>query len=113
MKTFKTAAIAMAAATGGLVANPGAAWAQYGQGRDWGCFPMMGFGGGWWGMIMGIAFWALIIIGLIFLIRWLVQNTGQRKESASHSPLDILKQRYARGEISKEEYQNMRRDLES
>lgn len=70
--------IAATAATGWALGNATLAAAQYSPARDWGFHPMMGFGGGWWGMIMGIVFWALVIIGLIFLVRWLVQNTGQR-----------------------------------
>lgn len=72
------------------------------------------FGGaGWWGWLMMIPmalFWGLII----FVIVWLVQRTvspGHATTSAE-SALELLKKRYARGEISKEEYERMRRDLE-
>lgn len=56
-----------------------------------------------------IVFWGLIVLGLIFLIRWLIGVTKaiKREESA----LDILKKRYARGEIDKEEFEQKKKDL--
>ncbi len=73
-----------------------------------------GYGGwanwmGWLGPLVMIAFWALIIVGGVFLIRFLVrQGQGRGRDD---SPLEILKRRYAQGEISKEEYEEKRRDL--
>ncbi len=66
-----------------------------------------------WGLGMGgifmIIFWGLIILGVIFLIRWLAGMTKTTK--SEESALDILKKRYARGEINKEEYEQKKRDL--
>jgi putative membrane protein len=79
---------------------------------------MMGdWGGGWgWGMGFGwifmILFWALIILGIVALARWLF-STGTHGGSAGKRPLDILKERYARGEVTRDQYEQMRRDLES
>jgi putative membrane protein len=57
-------------------------------------------------------FWGLIIIGLVLVVRWLLDRgrpgSGQ---GTGEPPLDILKRRYARGEISKEEYDRMKQDL--
>ncbi|MFQ5846511.1 MAG: SHOCT domain-containing protein [Candidatus Methylomirabilales bacterium] len=59
-------------------------------------------------MLMMIVFWGLVIVGLVLGIRWLL---SQGKESRSDSALDILKHRYARGEVDKEEYEAKKRDL--
>jgi putative membrane protein len=59
-------------------------------------------------MLMMVLFWGLVIVGLVFGIRWLIT---QGKEPQSDSVLDILRQRYARGEISKEQFDTMKRDL--
>jgi putative membrane protein len=77
--------------------------------RDYGMGPGMMWG--WWGIgrIFMIIFWGLFILGLIFLVRWLggMAKTTKPEESA----LDILKKRYARGEIDKEEFEQKRKDL--
>jgi len=74
---------------------------------------MMGWGGWGMGWIFMIIFWGLIIVGLIFLIRWLAGLTGSRApyDKTHDSALEILKQRYAKGEINKEEFDQKKRDL--
>jgi putative membrane protein len=95
--------------------NP--ALAQYGRYNGWHMGPgyMGGWGGmGWFGGIFMIVFWILIIVGLVFLIKWLIQSTGHGKSSAGASStraLDILRERYARGEIDKTQFESMKRDL--
>ncbi|MFQ5962628.1 MAG: SHOCT domain-containing protein, partial [Candidatus Methylomirabilales bacterium] len=59
-------------------------------------------------MLMMLIFWGLVIVALVLGIRWLI---SQGKESRPDSPIEILRQRYARGEIDKEEYEAKRRDL--
>lgn len=77
----------------------------------WG-WPMMGFGG--IGMIFGFIFFILIIIGVILLIVWLVRRTGcSITDKTSTRSLEILKERYAKGELTKEQYENMKKDLMS
>ncbi|MBW8005920.1 MAG: SHOCT domain-containing protein [candidate division NC10 bacterium] len=66
---------------------------------------------GAWGigmMFMMIVFWGLVIVALVLGIRWLIT---QGKEPRADSSLEILKRRYARGEIDKEEFEAMKRDL--
>lgn len=66
---------------------------------------------GAWGigmMFTMLLFWVLVIVGIIAGIRWLL---GQRRETPGDSALEILRQRYARGEINKEEFEARRRDL--
>jgi putative membrane protein len=92
------------------------ALAQTGRYNDWhmGRWMMGGWGMGWLGMLIMIIFWGLIIAGVVSLIRWLVQNTGSnRNENDSMRPkaIDILKERYARGEINRNEYETMKRDI--
>jgi putative membrane protein len=74
----------------------------------WGIHPMMWGAWGFGMMLMMVFFWALLIVGVVFLIRWLL---GQSKESRTDSALEILRQRYARGEINKDEFESKKRDL--
>ncbi len=87
-------------------------WRGYGQGMGQGMMGW-GYGMGWFGMIFMGLFWVAIIVGIIFLIRWLFVSTGAKGHGAvsEDSPLEILKRRYARGEINKEEFEQKRRDL--
>ena len=63
-----------------------------------------GFGGGFMWL-----FWILIILAIVLLIRGV--SGGQSTENRE-TPLEILKKRYARGEIDEEEYKNRRKELE-
>ncbi|MEJ2656165.1 MAG: SHOCT domain-containing protein [Desulfobacterales bacterium] len=90
-------------------------YGRYGGYGGWGrgSGMMGGYGMGWFGDIFMIVFWILILVGLIFLIRWLIQSTGRDKRngSGSNRSLEILKERYARGEIDKEEFESKKKDL--
>lgn len=95
---------------GGLV-TPAAVWAQE-RVSDWGWGPHpMWWMWGTWGfgmMLFILVLWGLVIAGVVLGIRWLVsQGRGPRSDSA----LDILRQRYARGEINKDEFEAKKRDL--
>lgn len=72
------------------------------------------FFGGPWGMIIGLVFWALVIYGVFYLISILMKRSSKdvsvREEE---TPLEILKRRYAKGEIDDEEFARMKKDLES
>ena len=91
------------------------ALAQGGRYDGWhmGAGMMDGWGMGWFGGIYMIVFWILILVGLVFLIKWLVQSTsrGQADGSSSNRALEILKERYARGEIDKTEFEEKRKVL--
>ena len=64
------------------------------------------------GMFLGMIFWILLIAGIVLLVVWVVQKAvGGGAGRAQESALEILKKRYARGEISKEEYKEKKRDL--
>jgi len=77
-------------------------------------FDNWAYGGpGYFGMGFGmLLFWALLIVGVIVLLRWLATGPGRRAPpSGGASALEILAQRYARGEIDREEFEQKRRDL--
>ncbi len=88
------------------VGMPMVAWAQQ-RPYDWGMHYMWGATGIGM-MLMMVLFWGLVIVGLVFGIRWLVT---QGREPRTDSALDILRQRYARGEINKEEFEAKKREL--
>lgn len=97
-----------------LFVTPESAFAQYTPCPFWGS-GMMGGTWGWIGGIFMILLWILIVIGIVFFIRSFMTSRQISKcppPSGSESPLDILKKRYARGEINKEEYESIKHDLE-
>ena len=73
--------------------------------------PMMG---GWNGFgILGwlpmLLFWILLILSVVALFRYLGVSTRSRDKEKS--PLDILKERYVKGEIDKKEFEQMKKDI--
>lgn len=77
----------------------------------------MGFGFGALGLVLMIVFW-LVVIGLaVCLLSNLFPRTTDAfktsKKDLSETPMEILQQRYARGEISRDEYNEMRKDLQT
>jgi putative membrane protein len=72
---------------------------------------MMGFGMGFGMLFMGI-FWILLIAGAVWLAGALFQS-GRPQNNVGHSqtPREILDQRYARGELTREQYESMKSDL--
>lgn len=71
----------------------------------------MGWGMGF-GWIVMILFWVLVIVGIVSLVRWLSQASSKAGSAASTHPLEILRERYARGEINHDEFEQKRRDLD-
>jgi putative membrane protein len=99
----------------GIAALPVTAWAQerpwgWGSHPMWGAHPMWGMWGAWGlgMMLFMLVFWALVIVGLGLGIRWLA---SQGRVARADSAMEILRQRYARGEINKEEFDAKKRDL--
>lgn len=74
-------------------------------------FGGMGLFGGWIGMIFNL----VIIVGIVILIVWAVKRftaaSNGTQVSGNQSPREILQARYARGEITRDQYQQILQDL--
>lgn len=70
---------------------------------DWG-YNMMG---GAFGGIAMLFFWILFILFIV----WIVKEVSGKDSNSSSRALDILKERYAKGEINKEEFEAKKKDL--
>ena len=69
-----------------------------------------GWGGMWLGPFLMVALLALLIAGIVALVRWMGGGTGNGSGRA-RTARDILDERYARGEIDREEYVRRRDDM--
>jgi len=109
------------AATAALALLPSTVWAQAPSDTDRYAYGphMMWWGGGWYAMIFGPLFMilvlAVLIAAVVLLVRWL-GGPWQGAMPPHHTPpgrtpLDILKERFARGEIDKDEFEERRRVL--
>lgn len=87
----------------------------------WACGPGA-WGGGWWvGGLMMLAFWALVVVGVVWLVRSLSGTAGRAGSAgggaagdghgAPSRALAILEERFARGELTAEEFRRMREEL--
>jgi putative membrane protein len=69
---------------------------------------------GLYGGIFMVLLWIFVIAGLIFIIKWLVQSTTEAPGGQSSSAFDVLQipeERYARGVIDKQQFQETKRDI--
>jgi putative membrane protein len=73
-------------------------------------FWLIPFGGLGW--IFMIFWWMLIITGIVALVRWLMNQPGEN-HGKKNAPLEILKERYAKGEIDKKEFEEKMADLKN
>lgn len=75
-------------------------------GSDWGWGHMI------FGSVMMLLFWGVIIVGIVIVVRWLAGGVSQQSGSSSQKrSLEILEERFARGEIDKEEFEERKRLL--
>lgn len=91
--------------------TPAVAWAQPPYGRDWGTHPMWWMWGAWGigMMLIMLLFWGAVIVGIVLAIRWLLR---QGREPRSDSALEILRQRYARGDLTKDDFDRMKKEIQ-
>ena len=71
---------------------------------------------GWIGMVINLVLSIGVMIGLVFLVIWIVRqlsnsNPDRTRYNGAQSAVEIAKERYARGEITREEYQMIVTDL--
>lgn len=96
---------------------------EYYNGYGYG--PVMGWGGTWIAPVFAILFLIVVIICIVALVRWIVGGGHRlwwrdyyrrdgfgRPHDAGHAALDVLKERYAKGEIDKQKFEEMKKDLE-
>lgn len=86
-------------------------WGHMGPGMmGWGWY-----GSGWLGIVLMAGWWIIMLMAVAGLVKWIFFHRGGSANAAQRgdSALEILKQRYARGEIDKEQYRAMKHDLES
>ncbi len=76
-------------------------WGDYGMGWGWGVF----------GAIHMIFWWALIVVGIAILVKWLVYSSASNERPGAGRALEILKERHADGEVGEVEFQEKRRSL--
>jgi putative membrane protein len=71
----------------------------------------MGFGHGLWAFFLHVLGFLLLVAVIIIIIRCVAGKPGRWRYFVRPAALDILKERYAKGEIDKEEFENTKKDL--
>jgi len=68
---------------------------------------------GWWGFgpVFMFLFWGMFIVGIVALVRWLAAGSSPW-QAGRRTAADIVRERYARGEIDRQEYEQKMKDLE-
>lgn len=96
------------------VSSPGYAVESWERSFHWSWEPS-GFWAGTFFLIpifLMIAFWVAVIIGFVYFVKWIIA-AGKRHDAKSEEiALDILKKRYAKGEITKEEFERIKQDIQ-
>jgi putative membrane protein len=77
----------------------------------WRIHPMWGWGWGIGMMGMMLLFWGVVIFAGVTGIRWFVNQTKQTKQPRTDSAMEILRERFARGEIEKDEFEAKKKEL--
>ena len=83
----------------------------YGYGPQWGMMGGYGYGYGLLHMVVWVVVLVAIIAGVIWLVRSLAGNGGSAARLQRSAGLDVLEERYARGEINRDEYLQKKKDI--
>lgn len=80
------------------------------------CGGSIGYGGNLWNIGLMLLFGLLVIAGIVLLVVWVSRSSGNHRQSQtptqqSDSALETARRRYASGEITKEQYDELRHDL--
>lgn len=67
-------------------------------------------GMGWW-MLFGSIWWVIFVAAIVYLVVWASNRRTGGVPDGGDSALEIAKRRYARGEITKDEFDRLRQDL--
>lgn len=70
----------------------------------WSGFEGMGWGWIGLGMVHMLLFWVVVVLGIVALLRWLAGGPPDERSR----PIDILKARYAKGELTREQFEQMK-----
>lgn len=81
----------------------------YAQNQDNGYYYHMMGPWSWFGMLLGSIFFILVIAAIAWVVYLALKRSG--KDQQPDTSLDILNKRYARGEITKEEYERIKKDI--
>lgn len=107
-------AVVLLALLPGATIGPG----RMGPGMMWGYGAQPSTGGWAWGftmafgMLLMVAFWVAVILGVVLLVRWTAGKSAQVPDQARpEDPMEILRRRYAAGEIDRATFRRMRDDL--
>ncbi|HEV2303580.1 MAG TPA: SHOCT domain-containing protein [Stellaceae bacterium] len=118
IEMMKTSSSAFGAIAAGVAFAPVLAAAAETPTEPYTWGPQMMWGWGWYGMMFGPLFMilvlAVVVAVIVLLARWLGgpwQGTAMPQPPPGRTPLDILRERFARGEIDKEEFEERRRVL--
>ena len=76
-----------------------------------GGYGMMGEGGWWLGWVFMLLVWLLVLGGVVALAKWIFGTSFGANRGSDRRAIEILRERYARGEIDKAEFDQKRRDL--
>ena len=104
----------LAGAATALATGLAATQLAYAQGYGYGPGMMGGYGwggGSGFGMIGMLLWWVLIVLGIVLIAKWLLSGGPGGGRAAGDRALEILKERYARGDIDKDEFEQKKRDL--